>query len=136
MTIGEKQHLVTLATLGPAVPDGEGGWTQPLVPLNPPTWYVAISTPIPSDEQLAAGVAVQTTVVHKLTGRYRPDITIDTQVTFKGKRWYVNGLENVDELDKELVAICLEVLSGEQARHQGAGRSVRGAPDVAADDLG
>jgi hypothetical protein len=110
-TRGERRHLVTLqGPTGPAVPDGEGNWSAAPAPLTPPTWQVSILAASARElGRLAAGTTI-TTATHIVEGVYRPDITTETQIVFRGRTFYVNRVENPDERNIRTIAICTEMV--------------------------
>lgn len=58
-------------------------------------------------EQLTSNaIASQATVV--MTGPWRPDITTETIITYRGKTYRVNGIQSPDELLVETVLFCTE----------------------------
>jgi hypothetical protein len=89
MNLGAMGTLVTLD-----VPNGETG---DYLPLDPPTWWVAV----PSE------VSGQIT----LRGHYRSDINTATRIQFKGKTFHVDSPVNRDERNTELIVTCREVFS-------------------------
>lgn len=107
-SIAARPHLVALTAPGELVPDGSGGWTQGSAPLVPPTWQCQIQPATVRDlEQLtSSAIASQATAV--ITGPYRPDITTETVLTYRGKTYRVNGIQSPDELLAETVLFCTE----------------------------
>jgi hypothetical protein len=111
-TRGAHRHLVSLAgPSGPAVPDGDGGWTTPSAPLDPPTWYVSVRRASVRDvERLAAGTAVAS-ATHLLEGDWHPGITRQSTITFEGRVFYVADVVDVEERHVAMVLLCQEVVS-------------------------
>jgi head-tail adaptor len=110
-TLGQWINEVTLqGPSAPAVPDGEGNWSSTPVPLTPPTWLCSIQ-PASARElgRLAAGTTI-TTATHILQGHYRPDITTETQILFRGRTFYVNRVENPEERNVRTIAVCTEMV--------------------------
>ena len=106
----DRRHLVTLTTLGVPVPDGEGGYTQPPVPLDPPTWWCTITPASARElERLTAGTSL-TAASHIVEGDYHAGITTSTQITFEARIFYVNGVVNPEERDLTTIAFCSEVV--------------------------
>jgi head-tail adaptor len=117
-TIGKARHLVTLDVAGQPVPDGDGGFTETDVPLNPATWYCSIESASAGQERRGAGT-VSATATHRLRGRFHPEITVETRVTFvdaaRGglvRYFELESVENVDERGIELELVAHEVLDG------------------------
>ena len=88
MGIGAYRHRVTLA--------------HPTVVPDPLEWDCAI--------QSAAGQVVDGLAAFFLRGRYHPDITIETQVTFEGRKFQVQSVSDVDERHVEILLMCVEVV--------------------------
>lgn len=108
---GARRHLVTLSGPGgPAVPDGEGGWTTTPSALDPATWYVSIRRASVRDlERLTSGTTLNS-ASHILEGDFHPGITRETQVTFDGRTFYVNDVQNVEERGIQMILFCQEVV--------------------------
>jgi head-tail adaptor len=108
MTIGAYRHVVTLAGLGAPVPDGDGGYTIGPAPLDPPTWHCSIDPATQRElEQVSAGTVI-TTASHIVRGRWRPDITTETQLTFRGRTLHVTSVRNLEERNITLELVCEE----------------------------
>lgn len=90
--------------------DGEGGYTQTVVSLNPPDWWAEIKPATARDLERVTSGTVLSTATHIITGRYRSDIDLQTRITFKGRLFSVTGRQNVDERDRELVLTAVEVV--------------------------
>ena len=107
---GTYRHLVTLTGPGAPVPDGEGGYTQPPIPLDPPTWWCAITAASARElERMTAGTTL-TAASHIVEGDYHPGISTSTEITFEGRTFYVNGVQNPQERDLVTIAFCSEVV--------------------------
>ena len=56
MAIGDFRHTVFFQKPGPAVPDGDGGYTQSWIDLVPPAWRVSIEPATSADlERVTVG---------------------------------------------------------------------------------
>ena len=109
--VGQYRHLVTLENPGNPVPDGDGGYTEAWTPLDPASWDCAIQAATARAlENLAAGTVIAQ-ASHIVTGRYHPGITIETRLTFNGRRMNVIYVANRDERGIDTVLLCSEVLS-------------------------
>jgi hypothetical protein len=105
---GGRRHLVTLTGPTGTVPDGDGGWTQGLGPLDPPTWYCAINPASVRELEYVTSGAPVTRASHILEGDFHPGITTATQIGFNGRTFYVNGVINPGERNVDTVAFCEE----------------------------
>lgn len=107
-SIAARPHLVALSTPGELVPDGAGGWIQEDAPMVPPTWNCRIQPATVRDlEQLTnSAIVSQATVV--ITGPWRPDITTETIIKYRGQTYRVNGVQSPDELRVETVVFCTQ----------------------------
>jgi SPP1 family predicted phage head-tail adaptor len=111
MRAGALRYTVQLANPGPAVTNGDGGFTQVPVPLEPSTVFAAIHPASARDlERIRAG-SVIATATHVVTMRYHPGVTTKTQLTFNGRTFNVVGLSNTDERNIELICLCVEVVA-------------------------
>jgi len=109
--IGQARHVVTLENPGTPVPDGDGGYTEGWAPLDPASWDCAIQAAnARALESLAAGTVIAQ-ASHIVTGRYHPGITIETRLTFNGRRMNVIYVANRDERGIDSVLLCSEVIS-------------------------
>lgn len=110
-TRGARRQRVTLEAPGPAVPDGDGGFTQPWAPLVPATWYCAIHPATARDLERAAGGTVISQATHIVTGDYRPDVTTQARIISEdGRPLSVVHVTNPDERRIELELLCAEVV--------------------------
>lgn len=102
-------HLVELHEPGgPMVPDGDGGWTQGLQPLDPPTWRCRVApASVRELERITAGTPV-THATHIASGPYHPGISTNTQLHFDGRVLYVNGVATPEERRIDTIAFCEE----------------------------
>jgi head-tail adaptor len=112
--IGALRHVVSVVLLGPATPDGAGGFTQEEIAADPPTWRCAIEGAAQWNvhRELANADVVQANVTHTITGRYHPAINTTTRLYHNGRRFDVQSVENVDERALVLVVLATEVVDG------------------------
>jgi head-tail adaptor len=110
-SVGSHRHVVSLANPGTAVPDGDGGYTQTPVPLDPAEWHCSVMPATARDLERQAASTVAATATHILTGRYHSGITTQTVVTFKSRRFAVTGVSNPEERNIETVVLAVEVVS-------------------------
>jgi len=102
-----RPHKLALVHPGPPVPDGEGGYTEVWAPLEPPTVWGAIST-LSAAEATTAGT-IQTTATYLVRTEFHPGITTETRLTFGGRTFEVQSVQNVDERNICLDLLCAEV---------------------------
>jgi hypothetical protein len=114
--IGLLRQAVTLSAPGAAQADGDGGYTQPYTPLDPPTWRCAITRPphrVPSETTPSGTVIAHAT--HILTGPYHPGITTQTRLVWTDRSGAVHTAEALDVEDPEGAGIETVVLATEIA---------------------
>lgn len=105
------RHTVVLQAPGPAVPDGDGGFTQSWTDLVPRTWKCSIEPATARDlERITAGT-VLATATEILKGRYRADVTTQTRVIFGARVLSVTGVGNPEERNITLELAAVEIVS-------------------------
>lgn len=87
MTLGIHRHLVTLD-----VPNGNAGY----LPLDPATWYCGVF-----DEGLGG--------ITRFEGPFHPGITTQTRVSFNGRVFHVDHVNNREGRDVALILTAHEV---------------------------
>ena len=105
---GARLHQVTLDNPGPPVPDGDGGFTESVVPLTPPTLFARIA-PVTEVESAAAGSTVLALATHRVIVPWHPQITMQTRLTFNGRRFSVIKRTNLEERNVTLDLLCAEI---------------------------
>jgi head-tail adaptor len=109
-SVANRPHWVTFQDPGPAVPDGDGGFTQSWFNLVPPSLYVSIEPATAKDlERLAAGT-VLATASHIVTGPYHPQVTTATRIVFGTRVFAITGVANPEERCIETICVCVELL--------------------------
>lgn len=108
--VGRYRHRVTLAVPGDPVPDGEGGWTDTEIPLDPAVWDCSIAPATARTLETIGAGAILATATHVIKGRYHPGITTQTRVTFRDRVLSVLFVANRDERDMETDLVCAEVV--------------------------
>jgi head-tail adaptor len=113
--LGQYRHVVYLENPGDPQPDGDGGYIETFAPLDPADWDCAILSAAAARasgrlEALAAGT-VLAQATHVISGPYHPGITIETRLTFEGRRLNVIAVDNRDERNIDTICVCAEVLS-------------------------
>ncbi len=112
---GQRRLLVTLDAPGPAVPDGDGGYTQGWAPLDPPTVFADVRPASTRDLERVIAGTVQSTATHLVTLPFHPGVTTTTRVrwTDEAQRPHtanVTAVVNVDERCVEMVLGAMEVV--------------------------
>jgi hypothetical protein len=110
---GRRRHLVTLDRPGAPVSDGDGGFSQGWVPLDPPTWFCSID-PLPlSEQERRVHQTITASRVVVLAGAWHPGIGIETRVTFGARRFSVSGVEHLDEMPRQTMCYANEVVDAQ-----------------------
>jgi head-tail adaptor len=110
-TRGQRRHLVTLENPGDPIPDGGGGYIETWAPLSPPTRMAEIKPATARDLERVVANTVESTASHILTMDYHPQLTTETRITFGTRVFTVDGKQNPDELNVDLVLAVTEVVS-------------------------
>jgi head-tail adaptor len=110
---GRLTQRVTLEVAAAAAPDGDGGYTETYVPLDPPEACVAIES-APGMDQRIANTAIVSAIYH-VTLHYRRDLTTKVRLAFVDKSGrqrllWVRGMENLDEANVTVRLSCEEQL--------------------------
>lgn len=106
---GLRQHQIMLQTPGSAAPDGLGGYVRTNAVLA--TVMAQVVPASARDLERVAANTVIATASHIVTFPYVAGVTTQTEILFKGRTLYVRGVQNVNEADVELIAICEEVVT-------------------------
>jgi SPP1 family predicted phage head-tail adaptor len=110
-TVSDRPHKVTLQSPGPAVSDGDGGFTQSWTDLVPPSWTCEIKPATERDlERVAAGTVI-TTNTYIVKGPYRPDVTTKARLLFNGREFSITSVANPEERNVELILVGVEVVA-------------------------
>src|SRR5262252_1827511 len=99
--------VITL-TAPQMVADGQGGYTEQLVPLSPPIDYAAIEPATGDSGELPMAGTVLAALSHRVGLRWRSDVDLHTQITFvdwarRTRRLWVRNLQNPAEQAEMLV---------------------------------
>lgn len=107
MARGDYRHTVLFQNPGPAVPDGDGGYTQSWVDLVPPTWRVSIEPATARDLERVTVGTVTSAASHIVRGDFHPGVTTATRLVFNGRQLSITGVQNIEErgVTMELVAV-------------------------------
>jgi head-tail adaptor len=120
MARGDYRHTVTFQNPGPAVPDGDGGYTQSwvdLVPADPRldglgdgAWRVSITPATARDLERVAAGSVISSASHLVRGDFHPDVTTKTRIVFDGRQFSITGKQNPDERNVTMELLAVEVV--------------------------
>jgi hypothetical protein len=132
-TIGRTRHKVQVFEPGEPVPDGEGGFTEGVVPLTPPEWYCSIEAATAFNVEREVANTVTATASHILRGRFHPGITTKTTITFTDghrgglvRTFAVDSVRSLDERGESLVLSAREIVDADTA-----GGTAASAPAIA-----
>lgn len=106
---GRRDKRVFVQNATEAVVDGEptSTWTD----ADPPSWQVAIEpASARALERITAGT-VLSQATYIVVGPYRTDITTQSRLIYNGRILNVIGLANPEESNRELIAVCAEVVT-------------------------
>jgi head-tail adaptor len=106
---GQKRHKITLQNPGPAVPDGEGGFT--FVPVMFATRMARITPATTRDLERVTSGTVQSSASHLVEFDYLAGVTTKTEIVFKTRVFTVEGITNPEEKNVTLICICSEVVA-------------------------
>jgi SPP1 family predicted phage head-tail adaptor len=65
-----------------------------------------------SGRELERAKSYGSTVNHKITARYRPGITTDQRLAFRGRFFLINAVLNTRQGNRELVIMATEIVGG------------------------
>ena len=108
LPIGARVHKVRIEVPGPAVADGEGGFTQAWTTLATPWASVAPAT-ARDLERVVAGT-VQSTATHLVTIDYVRGVSTKARLLLNERVFSITGVVNPEERNAELILTCEEVV--------------------------
>ena len=108
---GRRDKRVHLEQPGADVPDGEGGYIEGYAPLDPADVFANISPASASDLERAAVGTTIAQATHVITMLYHPGVSIETRITYNGRKFEVTGVRNPDEANRELIIVAQELLT-------------------------
>jgi SPP1 family predicted phage head-tail adaptor len=111
ITAGRRDKRVTLANPGGTVPDGEGGYVEGWVPLDPPEMLARINPASATDMERAAAGTQLVTAMHMIEMLYHPGVTVETRITYGARHFQVTSVRNPDEQNRELIIVAQELLT-------------------------
>jgi head-tail adaptor len=115
VAVGKRRYLVTLAAITNGA-DGDGGSTEVVTPLVPPTRRAEIKPATARDlERLTAGTVISTETL-LVTMPFHPLVTTKTRVAWtdlvgRAHTANVTGVNNPDGRCRELVLVAVEVVA-------------------------
>jgi len=109
-TIGQRRHLVSVDNPS-RVPDGDGGFSETFSSASPATMWARIEPATASNVERLVGNTVEGKITHLVTMLYHSGVGMTTRLTHEGRYLFVRGMQNVDEIDRQLVLACEEVVA-------------------------
>lgn len=108
--ISQRQKRITFQNPGPAVPDGDGGFTESWTDLPPAADAKVAPASQSALERVAAGT-ILTTATHVVTVPYRAGVSTKTRILLDGRRLNITSVQDPDERHVELILVCEEVVT-------------------------
>jgi Phage head-tail joining protein len=109
-TRGERRtHVELFAPL--RVPDGEGGWTEELRPLDPPIWRCSLEPATVRDLEAQTAGTIVAAADHILEGDYHPGISTESEIRYGSRTFYVSGVQNPAEQNIDTIVFAQEQLT-------------------------
>ena len=105
-----RPHRALLQNPGPAVPDGDGGYTQSWIDLQPPALSVSIEPPTARDLELLGAGTVTAAITHAIRGPFHPAVTTKTRIIHDGRLFHVVSVANVAERGASMVLLATELV--------------------------
>jgi head-tail adaptor len=109
---GTRRDLVSLSVAGVPVPDGDGGYTTPYAPLDPPQLWAAVARASQSELERVAGLnsTIIASATHVVRMRFHPAITTQARITWtdRANRAHVanvTGVADVPDLSETVVVV-------------------------------
>lgn len=116
LSSGERTTYATFQNPdGPPVPDGDGGYTQAYLDLDPPTLWVRVAPATAADLERVAAGTVLSQATHIVIGPFHPDVTTKTRMTWidRHERTHaanITGVSSVEERNIEMILVASEVV--------------------------
>jgi len=113
VSIGARVRRVQLDGTGDPVPDGDGGFTEGIAPLDPPFMSAQVQPASARDLERFTSGTVAVTATHMITMPFHPGATTKTRVqwTDDANRPHtanVTGVINVDERCHTTILVVAE----------------------------
>jgi head-tail adaptor len=116
-SINLKASRVSLQNPGPAVPDGDGGFTETWTPLDPPTVQAHVTPAATRSLEYLANSTVLAQATHLVTIWYHPQVTTQTQIVIdptpmvpRTRTLNVLYVGDQNERHIELDLVCAEIV--------------------------
>jgi head-tail adaptor len=109
-TAGQRRHQLWLENPGPAVLDGDGGYTQSWAALSPAYVFGSLQQATAWNlERIAAGATTTlATATHVVSFPYHPQVTTKTRLRMGSRVFTVSGVINTGEKNIETVVVVDE----------------------------
>lgn len=107
-TAGQRRHLVNIDNPSRSA-DGDGGYTETFAAASPATSWCRIEPATPSNIERLVGSTVEGKVTHLVTLPYHSGVTLRSRLTHESRYLFVRGIQNIDELDRQMMLACEEV---------------------------
>lgn len=108
MRAGDLRHRVSLDNPDAPIADGDSGFTQTWTPLTPPRVWVSIAPATERTLERVAAGTVTSMATHIIRGRFHPQVTTKTRITFGTRLFSVTGVSNPEERNREMVLTAVE----------------------------
>jgi head-tail adaptor len=117
------KFLARVQTPGPPTPDGEGGFTESWVDVDPPTWWCAIENAAARNLERVVAKTIEASATHMLRGDYHPAITTvcrilvpDVEDPATTKRYDVTSVAREHEGRRHLIVFAAEYITDNDPR--------------------
>jgi head-tail adaptor len=110
MARGDYRHLVTFQNPAPAVPDGDGAYTETWTDCSPATWFVSLTPATAANLERAAVGTVTSMATHLVRGDVHPDVTTQTRMLFDGRTFSITGKAHSVDRAGEMELGAVEVV--------------------------
>lgn len=111
--VGTYRQTATLSEASTPVPDGDGGYTQSYVALDPATWRCAIEKASVASAERTFGSTVIAQATHILRGRFHSGITTNTRIQWTDRAGDVHIANVIDVDDPEGAGVETVVAAAE-----------------------
>jgi head-tail adaptor len=112
-SIALRQLRVRLQRPGPRTPDGDGGYVEAWIDLDPPEMFAHVRPITGRDLETVASNVVQARLTHKVELPFHPGVTTETRVLVPGRAQplAVVAVASPDERGVDLDLLCAEVVA-------------------------
>jgi hypothetical protein len=105
--LGTYDKRVTFENPGPAVPDGDGGYTEGWVPLTPAGWKVRITPATAADLERTAAGSVVSMASHVVEGAWHPGVTTETRMVWIDRARVSHVFSIVGKVNLEMRSVVM-----------------------------